>query len=120
MLHLVERCHTISNDTQTLTLTDFLLARIADDEEWAEVAGHPLDVPHVQPCPGCKPRAVAECEAKRKAIDAAWTDQCQIEGEWGNGQSREQMSAKGDNPEVVEWLATPYADHPDYRNEWKP
>jgi hypothetical protein len=30
------------------------------------------------------------------------------------------MSAKDDNPSVVQWLALPYADHPDYREEWRP
>ena len=65
-------------------------------------------------------RVLAECEAKRGAIEAAWADHCAIEGEWGSGQSKRQMSAKNDNPDVVAYLALPYADHPDYRQEWRP
>ena len=38
-------------------------------------------------------RVLAECGAKRLVIEAAWNDQLRIEGEWGSGQSREQMEA---------------------------
>jgi len=111
-----------------MTLTEFLLARITEDEEGARivlsVGIHPelvMDpvaqqwLEHFGPA-----RVLAECEAKRLAIEAAWADHCQIEGEWGSGQGQEQMSAKDDNPAVVEALALPYATHPDYRQEWAP
>lgn len=65
-------------------------------------------------------RVLAECEAKRGAIDAAWDDHVRIEGEWGMCQSREQMDVKGDVPGVIQHLAAVYSDHPDYRDEWRP
>ena len=65
-------------------------------------------------------RILAECAAKRAVIKAAWSDHCLIEGEWGGGQSQGAMSAKNDNPAVVEALASVYADHPDFQEEWRP
>ena len=65
-------------------------------------------------------RVLAECEAKRAVIKAAWSDHCLIEGEWGGGQSQGAMSAKNDNPAVVEALASVYADHPDFQEAWRP
>jgi len=113
------------------TLTEFLEARITEDAKRWATADPPWNAPHDPDCqyPGDMPgtctcdlldRLKAECEAKRGAIEAAWQDHSQIEGEWGSCRSREQMSAKDDNPAVVEWLALPYADHPDYREEWRP
>ena len=129
-----------------MTLTEFLLARIAEDEACArKVPGDGefctwnrswdmsptrdlvVDGERVAPLPMtmdehiCRwdpARVLAECEAKRLAIEAAWDDHCKIEGEWGQGQSEKEMSANDDNPEVVEALALPYADHEDYRPEW--
>lgn len=137
-----------------MTLTDFLLARIAEDEAAARSAEERAQTPwratygrqvetsrdgylvtpedehsystdppdevalHIaRHDPG---RVLAECEAKRRAIDSAWADHVQIEGEWGMCQSREQMDVKGDVPDVVAHLAAIYRDHPDYRDEWKP
>lgn len=91
-----------------MTLTDFLLARIAEDE---------TDYPAMF---ADRKRVLAECKAKRGAIEAAWRDHVQIEGEWGMCQTREQMDAKDDVPDVIAHLALPYADHPDYREEWRP
>jgi hypothetical protein len=114
--------------TATLTLTDFLLARIAVDEDGRARAlrdlaeamrsqGHTTTADYLM---SESDRVLAECEAKRLAIEAAWADHERIEGEWGMCRSREQMSAKDDNPAVVEALAAVYADHPDYREEWRP
>lgn len=117
----------------TETLTEWLLRQVADDERAATTitscseahqftaTGPPgvstaCAVAHYR----VDPRVLAECEAKRGAIEAAWDDQVRIEGEWGTGQSREQMSRKGDNPPVVQWLALPYADRPGYLAEWAP
>jgi hypothetical protein len=134
-----------------VTLTDFLLERIAEDETvargayrdsvddagichetWTEASTAVMwgDVTAIS---GLEPdylathiarhdpaRVLAECEAKRGAIEAAWRDHMQIESEWGMCQTREQMSAKSDNPEVLHWLALPYADHSDYDASWRP
>lgn len=108
------------------TLTDFLLARIAEDEAaarratagdrtgnwWIEpdeggvsevscldvqgfITAVDADVAHIalhDPA-----RVLAECEAKRQIVEYV-----QIE------------------THVLQLLALPYADHPDYREEWKP
>jgi hypothetical protein len=127
-----------------MTLTEFLLARIAEDAEWAQEAidlsdglgvtrewrwvrlygsanypKNPSSSSFYSGAPS-PARVLADCEAKRGAVTAAWDDLERIEGEWGRCQSREQMDAKDDVPAVVAYLAAVYADHPDYREEWKP
>ena len=107
------------------TATEFLLARIAEDEAMAERGGsHNGGGTFANDNYGCllvqPARVLAECEAKRAAIKAAWKDHCLIEGEWGGGQSQGAMSAKNDNPAVVEALASVYADHPDFQEAWRP
>ena len=96
-----------------LTLTEFLLARIAEDEQAAERGGtHPDPATFardnhgylwVQPA-----RVLAECEAKRRIVELV-----------GGGSS---IHRPGDcqDCDVMRLLALPYADHPDYREEWKP
>lgn len=102
------------------TLTEFLLARIVEDEadrhgihdvaicsslEWGGMTNLTCDC-------GWPERVLAECEAKRRIVEAhrAWD-----ENEW---QSPPYFSAPMD--EVLALLALPYADHPDYREEWRP
>lgn len=95
-----------------MTITEFLLARIAEDEAEAAKAGSftPWDRPFerddyghllVQP-----DRVLAECEAKRRIVDRySGCDDC----------------GAGDDPcDALRFLALPYADHPDYRKEWRP
>jgi len=122
-----------------VTLTEFLTARIDEDEAaakgvlnapgyfqpvvWAYFDvdfGGLLESRYNESGLGQPSRVLAECAAKRGAIEAAWADHCQIESEWGTGKGRAQMEAAGDYPEVVQHLALPYADHPDYQQEWKP
>jgi hypothetical protein len=89
-------------------LTDFLLARIAEDEAVAlrardnagsfGVGGH-----MVAWTPG---RVLAECEAKRRIIERV------SEVKWTGSYAVRDV--------VLEILALPYADHPDYRPEWRP
>jgi len=110
------------------TITEFLLARIADREVLARDMAHqaagglPLVTIHgggallrdlVDPA-----RILSECEATRRAVDAAWDDHKRIEGEWGMGASRSEMDAANDVPVVVAALAAVHADHPDYQQEW--
>jgi hypothetical protein len=85
-----------------MTLTEFLLARIAEDEAVArEVARGPRGWGKTT-----ARRRIADCEAKRRIIarlcDVEWT---------GSRAVRDVVLAE---------LAVPYADHPDYRPEWKP
>ncbi len=127
-----------------MTLTDFLLARIAEDEKGAETAafGVPWESDQcavtettatahgeviADDC-WSRPiadrsdhiarhdpaRVLAECEAKRRIVDLAEAVQDDME-----------RLAPGFASVVVldkfaRILALPYADHPDYREEWKP
>jgi hypothetical protein len=109
------------------TLSEFLLARIAEDQEWAQEAldlssgigetrewrwvrlygrgSHAFYVGAPDPA-----RVLAECEAKRliaaEALErlAVLTD--------GRGQPEQSYTLRA--------LAAVYADHLDYRQEWKP
>ena len=97
-------------------LATFLLARIAEREAEAR---------HVAQVGSCEPayrpaEVLAECEAKRGAIEAAWGDHLQIEGEWGSCRGRATLEAANDHPAVVRYLALPYADHAEFRQEWRP
>ena len=119
-----------------LTLSEFLLARIAEDEASARSTKALFDaLPFAERAAGqftsgagfqrpnglgTDARVLAECESKRGAIEAAWSDHERIEGEWGFCRSREQMEARDDVPGVIAYLALPYDSHPDYREEWRP
>ncbi len=86
-----------------MTLAQFLLARIAEDEMVAKEVPGPSDETglswwgeygHLSVSPA---RVLADCEAKRRI---AHRPNCP--------------------PWVLRYLALPYTDHPDYREEWRP
>jgi hypothetical protein len=110
------------------TLTEFLLARIAEDEAAAMTAHHESmrgyagpgfirsivewrsqarDVRGRELIERYTPaRVLAECEAKRRIIeqlsDVGWVGSYAV------------------RDFVLEQLTLPYADHPDFREEWRP
>lgn len=108
--------------TPTLTITEFLLARITEDEleigppvdldesagpngiGWADVGGL-SDV-----LMSSRARAWAECEAKRRIIEAY------IERDQDDDPRSPDY---WDVPVVLEHLAKVYADHPDFDPEWR-
>ena len=111
-----------------MTLADFLLARTADDEAVAEGAKRtsgpswhaaglqsPFDARMDDHIARHDPaRVLAECEAKRRIVEIhgngdAWCDYC---AGYAEGMQDECHTGR--------LLALPYADHPDYREEWKP
>jgi len=125
-----------------MTLTEFLLARIAEDwadardayyegqrwvpEEEAVVAAdrdldpvlyldRKRDATHA--ANWSPARVLAECEARRRIVELEPTETPDdLDGftrEWELGQA----AALGS---VLSLLALPYADHPDYREEWRP
>lgn len=142
-------------------LTEFLLARIAEDEAAAKAAqeeftrfggtpptwgkrqwGFRLGVRRnpalvayvVRHDPA---RVLADCEAKRcivedyRAADESWRERPEPEnpkrlGKWYNDMTDadferyEAWTMAVSLRDAVERLATPYADHPDYREEWRP
>jgi hypothetical protein len=95
-----------------VTLPEFLLQRIAEDERHARklaesdrrpVLALAITVDHPQ-------RILAECEAKRRIV-----------GLVGPAHDERDEPIPGSGlPDVLAALALPYADHPDYREEWKP
>lgn len=112
-----------------ITLTEFLLARIAEDEA-AALAIHDID-----DCPaadqvyrgtchcGWPARVLAECDAKRRiialhpqAVSMMTTIHGLVPQTWCDGCDR-----PADVPcQELRILVSVYADHPDYRQEWRP
>lgn len=109
-----------------MTLREFLLDRIAEDE--AEVADWPVDGPWGlfapdlmwtdtlgRPIYAPRARVLAECEVKRGIIGAAGTFQSALDhkrGQFGETWRLEEVFLRA--------LAAVYADHEDYRDEWLP
>ena len=64
-------------------------------------------------------RVLAECQVKRAIVEDAQRSQASLESQRlpatdaVNGHVIAQRR-------VVRWLALPYADHPDYQQEWRP
>jgi hypothetical protein len=125
-------------------LAGFLLARIAEDEaEWREFETDPeVRLPRATAA-----RVLAECDVKRQIVEAeasrrrtkdnvsaktgkapedlvtvTWTDEqyrLHVE-QMTQGEYRERFTEPSPPSETLKLLALPYADHPDYRQEWKP
>lgn len=94
-----------------MTLKDFLLARIDDDESFAKLSltygpqmGDLVDPPH-NPLSGR--RVLAECEAKRRIVGLCSDTYIPVDA------GRFIAAA------VLAALALPYADHPNFREEWR-
>jgi len=127
------------------TLTEFLLARIAEDEDvarsadtgarWEPVAlgvlGHPRNgymvAEQVETEQGMHiarhdpARVLAECEAKRRIMEAA--DEAtgldmQVDGEFRVG-ARDETAEPYIGDVILRALALPYADHPDHDEAWR-
>jgi hypothetical protein len=101
--------------TRAVTLTDFLLARIAEDERDAR------DCKEWSDCFACPThetfdtaRVLAECEAKRRIVERHNLIAA------GQGETIELAFHEQGLFEALHFLALPYADHPDYREEWRP
>ena len=119
----------------TLSLSTFLLARIAEDEEAlariddARQEAEDFHAPNSDdcPCPGivdrahewdCPERLRAECTAKRRIVERHKpTDSPDIWIKTGSDQTIKIMAHR---EVVLAALALPYADHPDYREVWRP
>jgi hypothetical protein len=97
-----------------MTITEFLEARIADDERAALNApkmSDPYDADMAAFTPELRQRMLAECAAKRALIAAskAWEDQRLDANLW---------SMENLDESVVGILAAVYKNHPDYQQEW--
>jgi predicted RNA-binding Zn-ribbon protein involved in translation (DUF1610 family) len=95
-------------------VADFLRARIDEDEQWAGFAGHETES-HQIPCPACHSRALVRCNTDRRIV--AMHDQ-----DHECPESEDDSCGYWDDRAclVIKLLAVPYADHPDYDEEWRP
>ena len=120
--------------TGTLTLAAFLLARIAEDEAVAErlrggSVGDPWGwQPKPHPMQTATParrvavtpaRVLAECEAKRRIVERC------IAEPYDCSRAHPTMDVyhpdgHADEDPTLRALAAVYADHEDYRQEWRP
>jgi hypothetical protein len=123
-----------------MELVDFLLARIAEDEadarrELSDGYGDRTD------CGWTSVRVLAECEAKRRIVKRearrrrvkdvviasshssshAWVSVTTADGgtERLHAGEFEQRFTEPADSDILRDLALPYADHPDYNEEWK-
>ena len=103
-----------------MTLTEFLLARIATDLEWARrqeraaIRTHHVGRrgPHL---PDHYSRVLAKCEANRRVVELH-------QPPTGDSHLRQRCDVDGDIVpcQTLRLLALSYGDHPDYRPEWRP
>lgn len=123
--------------TATLSVNDFLLARIAEDERdsW-EIHDRYCDCvqPTPYPCDCNHPaRVLADCAAKRRIVALHYVgdpDQwdpaqhacrlCQWDEDCDSPKHDHQHGAGRFPCETLRLLAFPYAGHPDYNEDWRP
>lgn len=119
-------------------LPEFLLARIAEDEhdayhaqgallgvvtEWHEVEGlrdrglTRSDARHAHRWSPA--RVLAECEAKRRIVEQEIRRDVGPVSHYISADVHEAIRARLATPNLRA-LALPYAEHPDYREEWRP
>lgn len=129
----------VAVETTTLTLAEFLLARIAEDEEQSEFAQRAADerkdpdpvtgwrstldggYVHEPPIVGVDPdRALAECEAKRRIVDTVQRMVLDADDPAVGMSMKERFMTGSVARNLLSSLALPYADHPDFREEWRP
>lgn len=102
------------------TLTDFLLARITEDQ--AEASNFlRFQVGHRGPGNySIRDRVIAECEAKRRITESYPQQRRYVEIADTRSENPRVVEAGWDTPTVLHLLALPYASHPEYRDEWRP
>lgn len=108
------------------TITEFLLARIAEDEAFAntpydfDAAIDPHDTAVIAGRSAeLKARWIAECKAKRRIVElsASWSSQAErVEGHDAAAIMVKSQAITGET--VIRALAQPYADHPDFESGW--
>jgi hypothetical protein len=116
-----------------MTLTDFLLARIAEDEaatvgkDMYGVALGPVEsADGYAECSISAARVLAECEAKRRIMDLHQDYGCTAAGTEGHETcgEREWCYTCGEGSshpcDTLTALALPYRDHSDFRDFWLP
>lgn len=124
-----------------ITLTDFLLARIAEDKAVARAAldlnrrfdgdggwtpagledPWPEEVAHITRHDPA--RVLAECKAKRRIVEQAEeasADRAQVIGEFCVGKAESDAAHATDPGDLIlKAVASVYADHPDFDPAWR-
>jgi hypothetical protein len=102
-------------------LVDFLLARITEDEARPRGFGAIAMEVDAEGSPTGRllvpARILAECEAKRRVVELYL--EARRSYEWDRNDTGFAAEAWAYEA-VVKQLALPHADHPDYREEWRP
>jgi hypothetical protein len=96
-----------------MTLSEFLLARIAEDKEDVENSRIGDSPQWWMPDQWNRPRALAECEAKRKVVE--------LVAEVQEGRHIASMTSpitQGIGLRILADMGRVYQDHPDYQPEW--
>ena len=92
-------------------MTEFLLARIAED--WADaMSGWRWKALGAGEYERLQARVLAECETKRRIVA--------LHGEVDPCDAHDGATFETVDCETLQVLALPYADHPDYDEEWRP
>jgi hypothetical protein len=122
----------------TLTLTEFLLARLDEDEEiarecvrlgvdvgdlsgWVEISGKGTDATEALFSRFSPARVLADCEAKRRIVERATAaEEALRQPGLDDSAYFIRLSCRDSWRLAVADLALSYADHPDYRQEWRP
>jgi hypothetical protein len=117
-------------ETNTERLINFVLARVAEDEEVASHGdGGLMDDAHFS-----RRRVLAECEARRRIVEELREHLADANhlGVFSQGQDDEVVAVRDVDEEgwddgyehgltsALELLALPHADHPDYQEGWRP
>lgn len=100
-----------------MTLTEFVLARIDDDE--AAARG---EAPHAPGGRWSPERLLAECEAKRALVELAYeaTGLDMTVDLDRDVRARAESGIDFVGERMLLALALPYADHPDFHRDWHP
>lgn len=94
-----------------MTLTDFLLARVAEDEAMWRAMPFGPSFGHAE----LWQRMLTKCEAERRIVEAA----ALVESFAGHASDYTHGSL-GAYRLALREMAAVYADHPDYRDDWRP
>jgi len=88
-----------------MTLVEFLRARLDEDDQRLD------DIDHFQAPAGNMAKARREIDAKQRVVERCEDEMRSYVG----------TGAQAATPYLVlRMLAVPYAEHPDYRPEWRP
>lgn len=126
---MTKKTHDSSPEPLRPDLTEFLRARLDEDEQAARQAEQVWPSTHFTVEPGSivimrhlrtyePPRVLAEVEAKRRILGSHYDYHgvCPRCFDWQNKPvEREPWPC-----EVARLLALPYASHPDYQEQWRP